>query len=166
MIEIILTYPDYLDKITLFSYYGLPAMKQERVILSFIMVLIGLLVAGALFYFYQSTKNVSPSTTNIVNKNTPTPTPQPKIYLTLNQFTDEQVVNDKTFKINGKANPDATIIVVTENGQQVLQPTSQGAFSTTITLDNGQNVIKIQSILPGGETTMVQRTVTYSTEDF
>jgi hypothetical protein len=142
-------------------------MKQERVILSFIMVLIGLLVAGALFYFYQSTKNVSPSTTGIVaEKSTPTPTPQPKIYLTLNQFSDEQVVNNKTFKISGKTNPDATIVIVTQGDQQILQPTSQGDFSTTTTLDNGQNIVKIQSILPGGETTQTQRTVTYSTEDF
>jgi len=141
-------------------------MKQERVILSFIMVLIGLLVAGALFYFYQSTKNVSPSTTNITIRNTPTPTPQPKVYLTLNQFTDEQVVTDKTFTISGKANPEATIIVITDGGQEVLQPTSQGDFSTTVTLDDGENIIQIQSILPGGETTKIQRTVTYSTEDF
>jgi hypothetical protein len=142
-------------------------MKQERVILSFIMVLIGLLVAGALFYFYQSTKNVSPSTTNIVSaKNTPTPTPQPKIYLTLNQFSDEQVVGSKTFKISGKTNPDATIVIVTQGDQQILQPTSQGDFSTTTTLANGQNIVKIQSILPGGETIGTQRTVTYSTEDF
>jgi hypothetical protein len=141
-------------------------MKQERVILSFIMVLIGLLVAGALFYFYQSTKNVSPSTTSIIVRNTPTPTPEPKIYLTLNQFADEQVVDSKTFKIGGKVNPDATVVVITDNGQQVLQPTNQGDFSTTLTLEDGENIIVVQSILPGGETTKIQRTVTYSTEDF
>jgi hypothetical protein len=142
-------------------------MKQERVILSFIMVLVGLLVAGALFYFYQSTKKVSPSTTSITSpRNTPTPTPQPKIYLTLNQFTDEQVVSDKTFKISGQTNPDATVIIITQNGQEVLQPTSQGNFSTTITLSNDQNIVRIMSVLPGGETTSVQRTVTYSTEAF
>jgi hypothetical protein len=142
-------------------------MKQERVILSFIMVLIGLLVAGAAFYFYQSTKNVSSSTTNIITaKNTPTPTPSPKIYLTLNQFADEQVVSDKTFKISGKTNYDATVIIITDGNQEVLQPSTQGDFSTTITLSDDQNIIQIMSILPGGETTSIQRTVTYSTEDF
>jgi hypothetical protein len=142
-------------------------MKQERVILSFIMVLIGLLVAGALFYFYQSTKKVSPSAINIITASkTPTPTPQSKIYLTLNQFADEQVVSDKTFKISGQTNPNATIIVVTQNGQDVLQPTSLGNFSTTITLSDDQNIVQIISVLPGGEITSVQRTVTYSTEAF
>jgi hypothetical protein len=141
-------------------------MKQERVILSFIMVLIGLLVAGAAFYFYQSTKKISPSTTNIIVNNTPTPTPEIKAYLTLNQFSDEQVVSEKTFKINGKTNPNATIILITQSDQQVIKPTSQGDFSTTITLDSGQNIIQIKSILPGGETTGIQRTITYSTQDF
>jgi|ERR1035437_4120100 hypothetical protein len=141
-------------------------MKQERVILSFIMVLIGLLVAGALFYFYQSTKNVSPSTTAIANRITPTPTPKPKIYLSLNGPADEQVVSNKTLSISGKANPDATLIIITNADQQVIQPSSQGDFSTTITLDDGQNLIEIRSILPNGETMVIHRTITYSTEEF
>jgi hypothetical protein len=142
-------------------------MKQERVILSFIMVLIGLLVAGALFYFYQSTKKVSPSAIGVTNPQTsPTPTPQPKIYLILNKLNDEEVVTNKTLNINGKTNPDATIIIVTQADQQVLKPTSQGDFSTTITLSDGENFIRIQSILPGGETTATQRTITYSTQNF
>jgi hypothetical protein len=143
-------------------------MKQERVILSFIMVLIGLLVAGAAFYFYQSTKNVPPSTINIATNNnaTPTPTPQPKIYLILNQFPDEQVVSSKTLKISGKTNSNATIIIITDGDQEVLQPSAQGDFSTTITLTNDQNIIKIESILPSGETTMLTKTITYSTQDF
>jgi hypothetical protein len=141
-------------------------MKQERVILSFIMVLIGLLVAGGLFFFYQSTKTVSPSTTTIVNRITPTPTPKPKLYLSLNQPTDEQVVSNKTLSISGKTNPGATLIIITGADQQVIQPSTQGDFSTTITLDDGQNLIEMHSILPSGETIMIRRTVTYSTEDF
>ena len=134
--------------------------------MSFIMVLIGLLVAGALFYFYQSTKKVSSSTTNIVNVITPTPTPKPTVYLSLNSPSDEEVVDNKTLSVGGKTNPDATIIIITASNQQVLQPSSQGDFSTTLTLDDGQNIIQIKSILPSGEITAAQRTVTYSTEDF
>jgi hypothetical protein len=141
-------------------------MKQERVILSFIMVLVGLLVAGALFYFYQSTKTVSPSTTTITNTITPTPTPKAKIYLILNAPSDETVVDNKTLLISGRTNPGATIIIVTASDQQVIQPSSQGDFSTTATLDDGQNLIEINSVLPSGETTLIKRTVTYSTEDF
>jgi hypothetical protein len=141
-------------------------MKQERVILSFIMVLIGLLVAGAIFYFYQSTKHVSPSTTNIITKISPIPTPEPKIYLALSQPVDEAVVSNKTLKISGKTNPEAIVVIITDSDQEVIQPSRQGDFSTTLTLANDQNIIIVRSILPSGETVAAQRTVTYSTLDF
>jgi hypothetical protein len=141
-------------------------MKQERVILSFIAVLIGLLAAGLAFYFYQSTKTVSSLSQITLNAPTPTPTPKPTVYITLNAPADEIVVNNRTLAINGKTNPDATIIIYTSANQQVIQPSGQGDFSTTLTLDDGENLIKLMSILPSGETTTTQRTVTYSTEDF
>jgi hypothetical protein len=141
-------------------------MKQERVILSFVAVLIGLLAAGIAFYFYQSTKTVSSSNQISLNAPTPTPTPKPTVYISLSNPSDEKVVDSKTLTVNGKTNPDATIIIYTDNGQLVIQPSSQGDFSTTLTLDSGENLLKLISILPGGETTMIQRTVTYSTENF
>ena len=141
-------------------------MKQERVILSFVAVLIGLLVAGLAFYFYQSTKTVSTPNQISLNAPSPTPTPRPTVYLVLNKPNDEIVVDSKTLAINGKTNPNATIMIYTSNDQEAIQPSSQGDFSTTITLDNGENLIKLMSILPGGETATLQLTVTYSTEDF
>ena len=141
-------------------------MKQERVILSFVAVLIGLLVAGIAFYFYQSTKTIPSPNQIILNAPTPTPTAKPTVYLSLNNPDDETVVDNKTFVINGRTNPNATIIIYTSVNQQVMQPSAQGDFSTTLTLNDGENLIKLMSILPGGETTILQRTVTYSTEAF
>ncbi|MGA2911864.1 MAG: hypothetical protein ABSE17_04530 [Candidatus Levyibacteriota bacterium] len=141
-------------------------MKQERVILSFVAVLIGLLAAGLAFYFYQSTKTISSSNQITVNAPTPTPTPKPAVYLSLSSPDDEIVVGNSTLTVSGKTNPNATIIIYTADGQQVIQPSNQGDFSTTLTLDDGENLLKLTSILPGGETNTVQRTVTYSTEDF
>lgn len=141
-------------------------MKQERVILSFVAVLIGLLAAGLAFYFYQSTKTVSNPNQITLNAPSPTPTPRPTVYISLSNPNDETIVSSKTLTINGKTNPNATIIIYTSGDQQVIQPSTQGDFSTTIALDYGENLIKITSILPGGEITSVQRTVTYSTENF
>lgn len=141
-------------------------MKQERVILSFVAVLIGLLAAGLAFYFYQSTKTISTPNQVTVNAPTPTPTPKPTVYLTLSSPSDESVVTNKTLTINGKTNPNATIIIYAGSDQTVIQPTSQGDFSVTLTLDNGENLLKLTSILPSGETITVLRTVTYSTESF
>ena len=141
-------------------------MKQERVILSFVAVLIGLLAAGLAFYFYQSTKTVSNPNQITLTAPSPTPTPRPTVYISLSNPNDETIVSSKTLTINGKTNPNATIIIYTSGDQQVIQPSTQGDFSTTIAIDDGENLIKITSILPGGEITSVQRTVTYSTEKF
>src|ERR1035437_9468333 len=126
-------------------------MKQERVILSFVAVLIGLLAAGLAFYFYQSTKTVSNPNQITLTAPSPTPTPRPTVYISLSNPNDETIVSSKTLTINGKTNPNATIIIYTSGDQQVIQPSTQGDFSTTIAIDDGENLIKITSILPGEE---------------
>ena len=141
-------------------------MKQERVILSFVAVLIGLLAAGLAFYFYQSTKTVSTPNQITLNAPSPSPTPRPTVYISLTNPDDETIVSSKTLTISGKTNPGATIIIYTTSDQQVIQPSTQGDFSTTLTLDSGENLLKITSILPSGETTNLNRTVTFSTENF
>ncbi len=140
-------------------------MKQERVILSFIMVLIGLLVAGAAFYFYQSGKQIK-SVTTITTTITPTPTQTPKVYLVLKSPQNQTVVADKILNILGQTSPKATVVIITDSDQQVLKPDSQGNFSTTITLANNQNLITVESILPSGEIETLERTVTFSTSNF
>jgi hypothetical protein len=141
-------------------------MKQERVILSFIMVLIGLLVAGAAFYFYQSTKTLPEKSSVATDVTKATPTPAPTIFLTINQPANESVVSNKTLIISGKTSPNATVLLITDSGQEAFTPSSQGDFSTTITLDNGQNIITIEAVLGNGEIASTQRVVTYSTESF
>mgnify|MGYP002336292502 CR=1 FL=1 len=141
-------------------------MKQERVILSFIMVLIGLLVAGIAFYFYQTTKVVSDKSSINSSSSVVSPTPKPTIFLVLNEPNNEIVVSNKTLTVSGKTNPEATIIIITDSDQLVLKPSSQGDFSTTITLESGQNLIRIRAVTPNAETIVTDRTVTYSTEDF
>jgi hypothetical protein len=140
-------------------------MKQERVILSFIMVLIGLLVAGGAFFFYQSTKTISPNS-SASNTISPTPTDSPKIFLIVNQPANESVSTNRTVPISGKTLPEATVIIITDSDQLVLNPSSQGDFSTTVTVEEGQNVITIRAVTPNGETQTQERTVSYSTSSF
>lgn len=140
-------------------------MKQERVILSFIMVLIGLLVAGITFYLYQNTKLVSTNSSVSISP-TPTQTPKPTIFLSINSPTNEEVVSNKTLIVSGKTLPQATIVIITNSDQLVVKPSSQGDFSTTITLGNDQNLIRMNALAPNGEIATVERTVTYSTSSF
>ena len=141
-------------------------MKQERVILSFIMVLIGLIVAGATFYIYQSNKKTPPN--NLV-KTSPTPTQSAnndKIKLTLISPIPESVVNNKNLTVSGNTNPNATIIIITKSDQQVSKADEKGKFNASVTLNNDQNLVTVISILPTGENKTIQVTVTYSTSNF
>lgn len=141
-------------------------MKQEKVLLSFIMVIIGLVVAGIAFYLYQSSKTVDTTKSETIEKPLVSPTPDSSFFLQVNQPTDEQIVDKKTISVSGKTDPSATVAILTTSNQEVISPSKEGDFSTTVQIDEGVNYIKIQAILPNGEIKTVQRVVSYTTEDF
>lgn len=141
-------------------------MKIEKVIVSLIAVLIGILAAGAAFYFYQTTKVIPESKTKTISIVPPSPIPKTTIFLTVDSPKDEDVVDKRVLAVSGKTIPDATIIISTQNLDQVITPASNGNFSSTLELDDGQNKIEITAIAPNGEEVKLVKTVTYSTENF
>lgn len=141
-------------------------MSKEKVVLSFIAVVLGILVTGVAFYLYQATKVVSPSKIKTIKTLSPSPMPKPSIYLTIKEPEDEKVVGKKVVTVSGTTAKDATIIVLSPVDQDVIKPAATGDFSTTINIDDGQNNIEITAISPNGEETKVTRTVTFSTEEF
>lgn len=141
-------------------------MKTEKIVLSFIAVAIGILVAGAAFYLYQATKTVDLSKTKTFSLQTPTPSPKPTIILTVDTPKDEEVFDKKIITILGKTTKDATVIISTQTDDQVVTPAQNGNFSTTAVISDGQNIIEITAVLPNGEEARLTRTVTFSTETF
>jgi hypothetical protein len=141
-------------------------MKKEKLILCLFAVLFGLLVAGSIFYFFQATKTASNANTKTISFVSPSPTSTPAITLTLDAPRDEEVVGNKVLTVSGRTQSDAVIIVVTDSSEDVVTPLANGAFTTTINLDDGQNILEVFSIAPNGESISSKRTVTYSQEEF
>ncbi len=141
-------------------------MKQERIILSFVGILIGLVFAGIGFFLYQSTKVIPQGTKDTITKQQVTPTPAPQGFLTLSQPTDESLASSRTVTVSGKTDPAATVVVLTGSDQQVVNPSSQGDFSTTVTISSGENILDVIAISPTGQTQRIERTVSYTTADF
>lgn len=141
-------------------------MKTEKLILSFIATFFGLLVAGLAFYIFQSAKTVTPQSTKIVSFVSPSPTPIPSVFLTIDRPKDEDVVNSKVLVISGKTTSNAVIIILTHASEDVITPSSNGDFSTTVNLSDGQNVLEVIAIAPNGESITAKKTVTYSQEEF
>lgn len=142
-------------------------MKAERVIVSFIAVIVGLAAAGVAFYFYQGTKTNHPKPgTQLTTVISPTPTPDLSHLLQIDSPNDEDVFTKSTLTVTGKTTSDATIIISTENSDQVIKPTVNGSFSASITLPTGTSVMHFTAIFSNGDEKKATRTVTYSTEQF
>lgn len=141
-------------------------MKKEKLILSFIAIIGGLLVAGGGFFLYQSTKIVTPSITQKPSI-TPVQKEEPSnFFLSIDKPKDEEVVDTKTITISGKTTKDAVVVVSTNSDDQVFPPAKNGSFSTTQTINDGANVIEITAIAPNGIEKKESRIITYSNETF
>jgi cytoskeletal protein RodZ len=144
-------------------------MKAEKVILSFVAVFVGLVAAGIAFYFYQSTKVIptdqtKPSATQVAMQ--PTKAPNNSDVFTIDSPGDEQVYSQKSITIKGTAVKGATITVSTDDEDQVVQPADNGDFTLTQTIPNGTSLIEFTTIFPDGTVKKIDRTVTFSTENF
>lgn len=142
-------------------------MKTEKVIISFITSLIGILAAALAFYFYQSTKVIPQTDVKTITLSpSPKTTPQSKIFLALDAPVDEEVTDKKVIEVSGTTNPDTVIIVTSSISDKIVTPAQNGSFTTTITLDDGENEILVTAIATNGEETTLIRTVTVSSETF
>jgi hypothetical protein len=145
-------------------------MKAEKVILSFVAVLVGLLAAGFAFYIYQSTRTIPPEESLPATvKSQPTnavPTQTDSNVLTVESPKDEEVFDKKVISIKGKTVKDATITISTQDSDQVVKPADNGEFTLTQAIPDGTSILQISAIFPDGSEKKVTRTVTYSTETF
>lgn len=140
-------------------------MTKEKIILAVVAILGGLLVATAAFYLYQQTKVLPPSQQKTVSVN-PSPSPKPQVLLSLEEPKDESIADNRVVKISGKTDPNALIMILTDSDQQVLNPSQTGDFSTTITINNGANLIQVTAMEKNGDTNTIERTVSYTGESF
>lgn len=141
-------------------------MTKEKVIFSLVFASVGLVVASLGFYFYQGTRGVETPKTNSVNVSLASPSPKPSVFLIVDEPKDEMVYDKKVIAVSGKTTPNAIIVILTQNDELVLKPSILGTFSSTVILKSGENLIQITAIEKNGESTKVDRTVTYSTESF
>jgi hypothetical protein len=141
-------------------------MKTEKIVISFIAIFVGIIVAGIAFYIYQSTKVVPSSQTKTVAITPPTPTPKATIYLSLSTPQDGQVFDKKIITVSGKTVPGSLVIISTDVSDQVVSPTAIGDFSADLTIGDAGNLVSVTTIAPNGEQITQTRTVTFSTESF
>lgn len=96
----------------------------------------------------------------------PTPTPEEKIFLKILEPEDETVVNTPRLTIKGETTPLATVVVIWEEGEDILVADEKGEFETEIELVGGTNDIQISAYDEENNSVEKLLTVTYSTAKF
>lgn len=144
-------------------------MRAEKVLLSFVAVLVGLVAAGGAFYLYQATRTL-PAVKAKPIAIVPTPTPAPlsdKAHLFVVEDPKNEAVFDKRLiTVSGKTVSGAVINVTTEDSDQVAKAADNGNFTFTHTIPEGTTIMHIMAIFPDGTQKQEMRTVTFSSESF
>ncbi len=141
-------------------------MKKEKIVLSFLAVLTGILAAGIGFYLYQTFNQTQKPISKITPSTTPQPTKTSTETLIITTPQDESVVDTKTIPFSGKVDPLSTVIISTSDNDVVVKPDANWNFSAKIILGDGVNAIVVHAVSPTGKESKLTKTVTYSTETF
>lgn len=141
-------------------------MRKEKIILSFIATLIGIVFALGVFFFYQSTRTLRDSQIKKITLENPTPNPTQGLFINITSPKDEEVVSTQTIKLSGKTMPNAKIVILSDSSEEAAVADKDGNFTTTVTLSKNQNILQITAVSEKGEIIKVQRTVTYTSESF
>jgi len=144
-------------------------MKKELIIAILIGVILGFTITG-LFWIKKRGKINLPLAEESVQEEVPeekptsTPTPIEKtVSLEIEEPENEIISQTEKLTIKGKSIPSATIVVVWEEGEDILVANEDGKFETEITLIGGENIIDISAYDDEGNSTSKTITATYST---
>lgn len=144
-------------------------MKKELVVAILVGVILGFTITG-LFWIKRKGKISFPSNEEAVQEETPkeeptnTPTPIEKtVSLEIEEPENEIISQVEKLTIKGKSIPEATIVIIWEEGEDILVADDDGKFETQITLIGGENIIDISAYDDEGNSTSKTLTATYST---
>lgn len=142
-------------------------MKKEVFLAIIIGVIFGLTVMLA---FDTKKKDGSGRATPSPSNSSPPTAPPEKmkedIFLTVSEPDSETVSSQEKIILRGKTNPLATIVIIWEEGENILVANEDGQFETEINLSPGPNEIEISAYNENGLVTKKILTVTYSTAKF
>ncbi len=150
-------------------------MKKELVIA----ILIGLVIGfGSAAVFWSNTQVSSLNLSFLPGKNketenvTPTINPEPtiteeqEVKLNITSPNNEIVHDQESLTIIGETSPNSTVVIIWEEGEDILVADEDGQFETDVTLLGGENRIEVSAYSDNGNKTSKILTVTYSTADF
>ena len=89
-----------------------------------------------------------------------------EISLNLTNPENESVVTNAKINVTGETSPLATVVIIWEEGEDILVADEQGVFETEIGLIGGPNEIEITAYSESGKFIKENLIITYSTAKF
>ena len=146
-------------------------MKKELGIAILVGVILGFTITG-LFWARRRGKINLPSNEETnqeeVLEEEPTATPIPieeTVSLEIEEPENEIISQKENLTIKGKSVVSATVVIIWEEGEDILVADEEGNFETEITLIGGENIIDITAYDDEGNSASKTLTVTYSTAE-
>jgi hypothetical protein len=118
---------------------------------------------GVVNLYQNSDSNTQTTTTTSLSTGTPTElaiTTGSGITLTVSHPQANQTVKTGSIRVSGKSVPNADISI----NEKDLKADTQGNFSTSINLDEGENIITVVAVNEFGKTAEKDITVTYQVQ--
>jgi len=110
-------------------------------------------------------KTVTPSAPTEEVVTTPTPPISEEFSLIINSPEDESISKEEKIEVTGKTAPEATLVILYQEGEKIIQADSQGNFSSEITLVGGANQIEITAYNESGNEISKTISVVYTTAE-
>jgi len=144
-------------------------VKKELGIAILIGVILGFTITGLLWA--QRRGRITPSSTETApeeetSEKEPTATPTPTVKLIpleIEEPENETISQTEKLTIRGKSLANAIIVIIWEEGEDMLVADDEGRFETEISLIGGENIIDISAYDDEGNSASKTLTVTYST---
>lgn len=86
------------------------------------------------------------------------------VSLNISSPDDNILIFSPDLLVQGKTNPEAVILVTTDNNDQTINVGPDGSFSTTLKLKEGVNNLLISAFDSLGNSQVEKRTIYYSTD--
>lgn len=127
-------------------------MRKEVSLAVIIGIILGAIILYGINLANQSTKNL-PQNTKTTTTPSPTLTKEGSTdtnkngnKISVTSHVNNQVVFENKITLVGKANANSTVAVVSSLTEEIIQSNATGAFSITIDLEQGENIIELSQL--------------------
>lgn len=149
-----------------FGYNALLLMRQEVIIAIVLGFSLGLLLTLGVWTANRALKERQAGVV--------TPTPEiaiqpeitpPAFFLKITSPEDESFFNEAKITLAGQTQAGATVVIIAEKGEEIIEAAEDGSFSTQVSLVGGTNEITVTAFGLGGEEESQNLNLVYSTAE-